>query len=229
MTGNAPDLTAFAKVCRRYDALLYIDDAHGFGVIGERHPNETSPYGARGNALVRHQGESYDGIVLIGGLSKAYSSMLAFVACTTKVKEHLKVAAATYLFSGPVPIASLASVLTGLDINAARGDIVRAALFSKTARILDHLAELGVQTPNASGFPLIEIPLADADNLHLVAQQLLDRGIYTTLAPYPGVPRDQVGFRVQVTAANTHDQIDRMLRTLTELRTAGLLRSRATT
>ena len=228
MTGNAPDLPAFARVSRRYDALLYIDDAHGFGVIGEHHPDQTSPYGARGNALVRHSGESYDGIVLVGGLSKAYSSMLAFVACTPELKQRLKVSAATYLFSGPVPTASLASVLAGLDVNAARGDAVRADLFGKTARILDHLTALGVQTPNTSGFPLIEIPLTDADDLHLVARQLLDRGVYTTLAPYPGVPRDQVGFRLQVTAANTDEQIDTVLAALTELTAAGRLRARVT-
>src|SRR4051812_10879391 len=40
MTGNAPDLVAFAAVARRHGALLYVDDAHGFGVIGERTPDE---------------------------------------------------------------------------------------------------------------------------------------------------------------------------------------------
>ena len=45
MTGNAPDLREFARIARRYDAILYVDDAHGFGVIGERREDETSPYG----------------------------------------------------------------------------------------------------------------------------------------------------------------------------------------
>src|SRR3954454_20838742 len=44
MTGNPPDLRAFAAVAREHGALLYVDDAHGFGVIGERRPDETSPY-----------------------------------------------------------------------------------------------------------------------------------------------------------------------------------------
>ena len=71
MTGNYPDLRAVARVCRDNGALLYVDDAHGFGVIGERGPGETSPYGSRGNRLVRHPGESYDGLVLVRGFSKA--------------------------------------------------------------------------------------------------------------------------------------------------------------
>ncbi len=81
MTGNAPDLPRFARVAREHGALLYVDDAHGFGVIGERSPDEPCPYGIRGNSIVRYFAESYDNLVLVGGFSKAYSSLLAFIAC----------------------------------------------------------------------------------------------------------------------------------------------------
>src|SRR5918994_1016138 len=80
MTGNPPDLLAFAALAREHDALLYLDDAHGFGIIGERDGYDPTPYGRRGNAIVRWFGESYDRIVLTAGFSKAYSSLLAFVA-----------------------------------------------------------------------------------------------------------------------------------------------------
>src|SRR5919109_3439881 len=85
MTGNAPDLQAFAAVAREHGALLYVDDAHGFGVLGERSPLELCSYGIRGNSIVRHAGETYDNVVLVGGFSKAYSSLLAFIACPTDV------------------------------------------------------------------------------------------------------------------------------------------------
>ncbi len=220
MTGNPPDLPAIAAVCREHDALLYVDDAHGFGLLGERRDDETSPYGARGNAVVRHAGETYDGVVLVGGFSKAYSSLLAFIACTTEIKEALKVAAPPYLYSGPAPIASLASVLAGLDVNAARGDLIRADVYGKTRQVLDHLDKLGVYTSNTSGFPLVAVALSDPDDLEAVGRALFDRGIYTTLAPYPGVPRDQVSFRIQVTAPNTQDELDTLLTTLTWLATS---------
>jgi 8-amino-7-oxononanoate synthase len=215
MTGNPPDVPAFARICREYDALLYIDDAHGFGVLGERRPDETSPYGMRGNAVIRHCGETYDNIVLVGGLSKAYSSLLAFIACPSDAKRTLKTVAPPYLYSGPSPTASLATVLAGLDVNASRGDTLRADLYRKTKRVLDHLARLGGHTPNTTGFPLIEIPLASPDDLLPVGRMLTDLGIYVTMAPYPGVPRDEVGFRIQVTAANTDAQIDELLAAMT--------------
>jgi 8-amino-7-oxononanoate synthase len=211
MTGNAPDLAALAAVCRRYGALLYVDDAHGFGILGERRPDETSPYGARGNAVVRHAGESYDNLVLVGGFSKAYSSMLAFIACDAGTKQLLKVAAPPYLYSGPAPVASLATALAGLEVNEVRGDAIRADVYRRTARVRDHLRRLNVFTRNTSGFPLIEIPLADPNDLLRLGRWLLNQGVYTTLAPYPGVPRDEVGFRLQITAANTDDQIEELL------------------
>jgi 8-amino-7-oxononanoate synthase len=219
MTGNYPDLIAYAALCREHGAYLYVDDAHGFGVLGERRPDETSPYGARGNAIIRHAGETYDNVVLVGGMSKAYSSLLAFVACDPAIKRHLKIAAPTYLYSGPVPIASLATALAGLEVNADRGDKLRARLYDCTWRILNHLRDLGVSPANVTGFPLIEVPLRDPALLQPVGRALLERGLYTTLAPYPGVPRDEVGFRIQVTAANTDAQIDDLLATLTWLQT----------
>ncbi|MGV9574604.1 aminotransferase class I/II-fold pyridoxal phosphate-dependent enzyme, partial [Streptomyces nigra] len=149
MTGNIPDLPTLAAVCRDRGATLYVDDAHGFGVIGERSPVEPCPYGLRGNAVVRHTGESYDGIVLAAGFSKAYSSLLAFLALPTDLKNRLKTAAAPYLYSGPSPTASLATAMAGLDVNARRGDALRADLYRLTARVLDHLDALGVRTLNS--------------------------------------------------------------------------------
>ncbi len=217
MTGNAPDLHAFATLAREHDALLYVDDAHGFGVIGERGDGESSPYGKRGNAVVRHQGETYENVVLVAGFSKSYSSLLSFLALPTRLKNVLKVAAPPYLYSGPSPVASLATTLAGLDVNDKRGDEYRAAIHRKTARVLDRLHELDIYTPNASGYPLIEIPLANHEDIDPVGRYLFDRGVYVTMAAYPLVPKDEVGFRVQITAVNGDDEIERLCDVLGEL------------
>src|ERR687886_214410 len=104
MTGNPPDLPAFARTAREHDA------------------------------------------VLVGGFSKAYSSLAAFVACPPELKRLLKTAAPPYLYSGPSPVASLATVLAGFDVNDARGDQLRSALWRKTDAVLRRLAELDVFT-----------------------------------------------------------------------------------
>jgi 8-amino-7-oxononanoate synthase len=223
MTGNAPDLPAFAAVARRHGALLYVDDAHGFGVIGERGAGETSPYGLRGNSVVRHMGETYDNLVLVGGFSKSYSSLLAFIACPPEVKRLLKVAAPPYLYSGPSPVASLATVLAGLDVNETRGDARRAELWRLTDRLLQAMQRIGVHTPNRSGFPIVEIPLRDHRRIDAVGRMLFERGVYVTLAAYPLVPKHEVGFRLQVTAANTDAEIDMAIAAIEELAGRGEL------
>ena len=224
MTGNAPNIPCFAHLAREYDALLYVDDAHGFGVIGERSPFELCDWGSRGNGIINYYGESYDNIILVGGFSKAYSSLLAFLALPTSIKNILKVAAPPYLYSGPSPVASLATVLAGFKVNEQRGDAIRKALHCKTAAILDCLRHLDVHTPNKSGFPVIEIPLAEPDRIKEVGNYLFDRGIYVTMAAYPLVPRNEVGFRVQVTAANSDAEIAQLIEVLQEVSQRFLLR-----
>jgi 8-amino-7-oxononanoate synthase len=214
MTGNAPPISEFARVARENDALLYVDDAHGFGVIGERGPDELCDYGKRGNSLIRHMGETYENVVLVGGFSKAYSSLLAFIACPTRLKGILKTAAPPYLYSGPSPIASLATVLEGMKVNDQRGDHLRHTLHRMTWQVLDCLEKLGISTPNTSGYPIIEVPLASPDDIDDVGRFLFEHGIYVTMAAYPLVPRHEVGFRIQVTAANTDDQISRLTEAL---------------
>jgi 8-amino-7-oxononanoate synthase len=227
MTGNPPDLPAFAAVARRHGALLYVDDAHGFGVIGEPAADASPsahPYGLRGNSIVKHYGETYDNLILVGGFSKSYSSLLAFIACPTPVKDLLKVAAPPYLYSGPSPVASLATVLAGLEVNERRGDALRSELARLTRRTLDGLERLDIFTPNRSGLPIIEIPLRDHDQIDSVGRFLFERGVYVTLAAYPLVPKDEVGFRVQLTAANTDAEVDTLLAALEELAARGVLR-----
>jgi 8-amino-7-oxononanoate synthase len=172
MTGNPPDLAAFADLARRHDALLYVDDAHGFAVIGERTGYDPTP--------------------------------------------HLK-ATVSYVYGGSVTVASLATALLGLEVNRRRGDELRERLFSLTRALLERLDKLGVATTNTCGFPLVELAVADAADLDAVGRHLFDRGVYVTLAPYPVVPRREVGFRVQVTAANTTEQLELLLTVLEEV------------
>jgi 8-amino-7-oxononanoate synthase len=218
MTGNAPDLTAFSHLAHEYGALLYVDDAHGFGVIGERSADELSPYGTKGNGVFRNQDVPYDNALLVAGFSKSYSSLLAFIALPTRLKEALKVLAPPYLYSGPSPVASLATTMSGLRVNRTRGDRYRADLYRMTRRVLSALDELDIATPNQSEFPIIEIPLADHEEIDPAGRFLFERGVYATMAAYPLVPKNEVGFRLQVTAANTDDEVDDLIAALRELK-----------
>jgi 8-amino-7-oxononanoate synthase len=217
MTGNAPAMREFARIARHYDALLYVDDAQGFGILGERSSMELCGYGTKGNGLVRHAGETYDNIVMVAGLSKAYSSLTAFVACPARLKEILKTAAPPYLYSQPSPVASLATTLEGLKVNERRGDLLRLIVYRKTQRLLAALHELGIPTSNRSGHPIVGLPLASAGDLKEVGLEFFGRGVYLTLAAHPLVPHEESGFRIQLTAAHSDEQIEHLVEVLGEL------------
>src|SRR5947208_1287233 len=216
LSGNTADLPTFARLAREYDALLYVDDSHGFGVVGERSPDELCDYGLRGNGVVRHFGESYENVVLVGGLSKAYSSALAYIACPTAFKQVLK-NTQPYLVAGQSPIAALATVIEAFRVNEKRGDQLRLAVHRMTNRVLSGLRELGIATPNVSGHPIVEIPLPNAVEIDAVGAYLYHHGIYVTMAVPPLVPENQASFRLQITAVNTWEQIEQLVRTLGEL------------
>src|SRR5205823_1725876 len=141
----------------------------------------------------------------------------------TPVKDLLKVAAPPYLYSGPSPVASLATVLAGFDVNERRGDALRAEIHRLTARTLQALERFGVHTPNTSGLPIVEVPLGDHRQIDSVGRFLFERGVYVTLAAYPLVPKDEVGFRAQLTAANTDAEVDMLIDALGELAARGEL------
>ncbi|MHB8418873.1 MAG: aminotransferase class I/II-fold pyridoxal phosphate-dependent enzyme [Myxococcales bacterium] len=216
VTGRTPDLPGIVDLVRRHEAILYLDDAHGFGVLGER-PTPERPYGHRGNGVVRHFGLGYDNILYVAGLSKAYSSLAAFVACPRKLKSLLKANVTAYAVSGPVPTAALATALAGLELNDREGDGWRDTLHRYTTAILESYRRQGIPTDNDNGFPIVSAYVGAADNVTRGGQLLFERGVNVTLQGYPLVPRDKGVLRATPTAANDWDQVEQLTSAMAEV------------
>jgi 8-amino-7-oxononanoate synthase len=208
-TGRTPDIPRLAALARKYDAILYIDDAHGFGVLGEN-PTPERPYGQRGNGVVRHFGLGYENILYVAGLSKAYSSLAAFIACPKKLKPHLKCNVTSYLVSGPIPTAALATALAGLALNDTEGEQWRDLLYAYTSAIIAHYRQKGIATDNDNRFPIVSAYVGSAENVIRGGQLLFDEGTYVTLQAYPLVPRDKGVLRATPTVANTWEQVEHL-------------------
>ncbi len=225
VTGRVPDLRAIAEVCRRHDAILYIDDAHGFGVLGEN-PSPEHPFGHRGNGVIRHLGLSYDNVLYVSGMSKAYSSLAAFVLIPTRLKRYLKSTITSYIVSGPVPTATLATALAGLRFNETEGESWRSTLSAYTRHIIGEYQARGIRTDNDSGFPIVSAYVGGADAVMRGGQLLFEEGMYVTLQGYPLVPRDMGVLRATPTVSNTWDEVralvESMDRTVQTLRREGL-------
>lgn len=220
MTGRYVDLPRLAALAKEYGAAVYVDDAHGFGVVGER-PTAELPYGVRGNGIVRHFGLGYevDHILYVGGFSKAFSSLAAGVACSKATKAFLKAYATPYDLSGPCPTASLATLLAAVHTNEARGDALRRKLYRLTKIAVDGLRALGFHVDNDNYFPIVSVWCGDNDRLIEAARILFEAGVLLTLGPYPMIPKGKEELRITITSANTEEQVhDHLLRGFSHVR-----------
>ena len=215
MTGNAPDLHAFARIAREYDALLYVDDAHGFGVIGERSPAELSPFGSRGNSIVRHVDETYDHVVLVGGLLEVLL-LAGRIHCVPQRRQ-------ANVEDGRPPVSLLRPVpgrLAGHGADRvrcqrkARRRLARRPLARRPRRCSSASTASACTRPTRPAFRSSRYRSLDHEDIDAVGRFLFDHGIYVTLAAYPLVPKNEVGFRIQVTAANSQPEIDQLVEVL---------------
>lgn len=210
MTGDFCDLPKLVALAKKYGALVYIDDAHGFGVVGE-HPSKDAPLGYRGNGIVKHFGMSYDNIIYVGGCSKAYSSLAAFIGCSKEMETFIKAFSTPYDLSGPCPTASLATLLQGLRINEVRGENYRNRLHHLTQKAIQGLRDLGYTVLNQSGFPILSVHIGDTEKLITTANVLFNEGILVTVAPYPMMKKGEEVHRITLTAANTEEEVEVLL------------------
>ncbi len=217
MTGDYANIPLLSSLAQKYHAVVYVDDAHGFGVIGEK-PDDIMPLGYKGNGLVRYFGSSYENVIYVGGCSKAYSSLAAFVACTDTLRTFLQAFATPYDLSGPCPTASLATMLKGLDINNKRGDQLRKTLWARTSEVIVGLRQLGFTVMNKTGYPIVSVHIGDTEELIETANLLFDEGILVTVAPYPMMPKGSECHRITVTAANTSAETDELLATFAKVK-----------
>ncbi len=167
--------------------------------------------GNKGNGIVKYFNSSYENILYVGGCSKAYSSLAAFVGCSKKMQKFLKAFATPYDLSGPCPTASLATLYKGLEINEKRGDQYRTKLFNLTQKAIKGIRDLGYTVVNKTGFPIVSVHIGDTDNLIASSNILFEEGILVTSCPYPMTARGDEVQRITITAANTDEEIDQLI------------------
>ena len=210
MTGEYADLPKLDSLAKKYDALLYVDDAHGFGVVGEN-PSKDYPYGHKGNGIVNYYGLDFDNILYIGCFSKAYGSYGAFICCSEELRQFLISQATPHDLGGHGPASSMAANLKGFEINNEEGDEIRKKLYSLTNKTETGLKKLGFKLARKTEFPIISIWLGSSEHMIEVSKILFDNHILLTLSPYPMVKKGDEALRITVTPTNTQKEIDQLL------------------
>jgi 7-keto-8-aminopelargonate synthetase-like enzyme len=212
MSGHLPPLAEFQKVARANSAFLYVDDAHGTGVLG-----------TRGRGTVRDALGNYDNTLVVGSLSKAVSCQGGFVAGPRSAVEVLKLRSNPLIFGGPVPPAYLVAVCAALDVIASpEYDRIRAALDANVRHLVAGANRLGLAVLGGL-VPIVSVLVGEEEATLRAGRFLFDRGYYVQSVVFPAVPHGAGVLRMQVNANHSREAIDGLLRVLAELALAAPL------
>ncbi|SPA10962.1 7-keto-8-aminopelargonic acid synthetase [Cupriavidus taiwanensis] len=204
MDGNVAPLRQLLALAERYDAWIVVDDAHGFGVLGER-----------GHGVLEALGLSSERLVYIGTLGKAAGVAGAFVAAHETIIEHLVNTARPYIYTTAAPPAVAHALLASLAIiEGDEGRQRRAQLARCIALLREGLAQLAAIAGWTLGDSQTAVqPLIVGDNgaaLALSATLEAD-GIRVGAIRPPTVPEGTARLRITLSAAHTEADVRRLL------------------
>jgi len=206
MEGDIADLEGLTKLAKPYGARIYVDEAHGIGVLG--------PTGA---GAAEHLGLLDEMDIVMGTFSKSLASVGGFVASERDVIDYLKHTARPFVFSASLPPASVAAV--GAALQVMKQEPERRLHLLRTAQLLrDELASRGFSVlPGETA--IVPVVIQDELDLCRLCKALLAEGIYINPVLRPAAAQNLL--RISCTAAHTEKHVDRLVTTL--VRVAGEL------
>ena len=206
MDGDIAPLPALLALCERHGAWLVVDDAHGFGVLGEH-----------GRGALEHCALRSPNLVYVGTLGKAAGVSGAFIAAHASVIELMVQRARPYIYTTASPPALAHALLTSLDIIAGEeGARLRAHLAALIGRLDASLRLTRWQRP-LSHTPIQPIVIGANDEALRVAASLHAQGLWVPAIRPPTVPANTARLRVTLSAAHTFGQVDRLAGAINEL------------
>lgn len=205
MDGDIADIAALLALAERYDALLLIDDAHGFGVLGQRGRGTLEHLGL----LDTHGRCTNDRIVYMATLGKAAGVSGAFVAGSDAIIEWILQTARPYIFTTAAPPAICHALLKSLDIIASEPER-RERLRELIAQLRNGLAgsHYRLLPSNTAIQPIIVGDNAAALSL---AEALLECDIWAPAIRPPTVPAGTARLRISLSAAHTSAQVQKLV------------------
>jgi glycine C-acetyltransferase len=194
MDGDIAPLDKIAHLCHEYNAMSYVDDAHGDGVLGE------------GRGIVHHfhlEGKiDFD----MGTFSKGFGVVGGYVAGTKAMKEFAFNKSRTWLLSGSAPPATVAACTAALDVVLTEPKHVQK-LWRNTAYWKKGLKKLGFDT-GVSETPITPVMLGDSALAQKFSVRLMEEGIFALPIVFPMVARDKARIRSMVNAGLKKEDLD---------------------
>ena len=205
MDGIVANLGAICDLADRYDALVFVDDSHAVGFMGEngRGSHEFRGVLGRVDILTGTLGKA------LGGASGGYTS------ARKEIVELLRQRSRPYLFSNTLAPMIAATSVAVLDLLESTKDL-RERLFANARRFRAGMERAGFRLVPGE-HPIVPVMLGDAKVASELADRLLGEGIYVIAFSFPVVPRDQARIRVQLSAAHEPAHVDRAIEAFTKI------------
>ena len=198
MDGDIAPMKDIAQLAERYGATIYVDDAHGTGILGPT-----------GRGTLEHCGVESRVPYHMGTLSKAIGSAGGYLAGSAAFIAYLVNTCRAFTYTTAPPPATAAAATAAIQVIEQEPDR-RARLWRNRERLAQGLTRLGFRLA-ASESPILPIIVGDPDRAMNLAQALIDQGVYAPAIRPPTVPPATSRIRLTITADHTDEQIDQAL------------------
>ena len=201
MDGDLADLKVLYELSENYECILYIDDAHATGTIGE------------GRGSLREFGLPWkEHVVVMGTLSKALGSYGAFVCASAELTELLVNRARSLIFTTSLPPSLCAGALKSLELIEKNPDMV-TRLRTLSERIYRELKALPFKV-HFHGTPIIPLIVGEEAKALNISRKLLEEGIFLQAIRYPTVPRGSARLRLTVSLRYSEEDLELLIEKL---------------
>ena len=201
MDGDLAPLERIVELAQRYDAMVMVDEAHGFGVLGQNGKGAIEHFGLEGKIDVQ-----------MGTLSKAAGAFGAYVCGSRALIDFLMNRARSFIYTTALPPAIAAAALAGVEI--IENEPQRRKMVSENGELLRReLRAMGFDTLR-SQTPIIPIVIKEASLALAFSQKLLESGIFVQAIRPPTVPANTARLRVTVMTTHTRNDLEYFLETI---------------
>ena len=205
MDGYIAQLDKICDLADKYDALVMVDECHSTGFVGKT---------GRGTHEYHNVMGRID--IITGTLGKALGgAMGGFTSGRKEIIEILRQRSRPYLFSNSLAPSIVGSAIEVLEI-ISNSTVLRDKLESNTFYFRSKMIEAGFDIKNGV-HPIVPVMLYDAKTSQIMADRLLEEGIYVIGFFFPVVPKKQARIRVQVSAAHTKEHLDKAVAAFTRV------------
>ncbi len=198
MEGDVTKLPEIVALSKKYNASIYVDEAHSLGVFGRQ-----------GRGICDHFGLTKDVDLIMGTFSKSLASIGGFIASDSITINWLRHTARPYIFSASITPAATASVLAALEIMKNEPERMEH-LWKITKIALEGFRNLGFEIGHTET-PIIPLFIRDNEKTYLFTKLLFEEGIFVNPVVSPAVPSNDTLIRFSLMATHTEEQVNTAL------------------